>query len=37
MRGEKATRLDYIPAPVAKKWAHKLAEEMGGWLGIVEL
>jgi hypothetical protein len=37
MRGERATRLDYIPAPVAKKWAHRRAKEIDGCLEIEDL
>jgi hypothetical protein len=30
-REERVTALDYVTAPVAKKWAHTLAVELGGY------
>ncbi|KAF2637836.1 hypothetical protein P280DRAFT_530211 [Massarina eburnea CBS 473.64] len=35
LSGEKATRLDYISAPVVQKWAYSVAQDMGGRLEVV--
>ncbi|KAF2470360.1 uncharacterized protein BDR25DRAFT_226239, partial [Lindgomyces ingoldianus] len=34
-RSERVTRIDYVAAPVARMWAHKLARELGAELELV--
>lgn len=35
-RNERVTALDYIPAPITKKWAHAVARELGAELVLPE-